>query len=219
MTWGIVPLLIAAVLLLGALIVGGLLIVLGSRRRTGDSRPSHRLAKGLLALAAMVAGALAVLRSAPVVELVELRLETEPGLPAEVWIDGLLQGHAPLTLTTEDLRPLLVPIDEMEPLIAADRIGRHHCPGRRCPNVIGMRYNFHSVPVERPDGSQDWVIHKNDLAGGRTAALRVELRDAQTGETIPFRRDEWARDRILNVHRYEHTFLFGPSRRIDFDAR
>ncbi|HJP01636.1 MAG TPA: hypothetical protein QF764_07710 [Planctomycetota bacterium] len=217
---------IAAGLLL-LLLVGGLaLILVRLLRRSDRPRSPHRLFKVLLACLAMAAGASLVLARAPSVERVNLILQTEPPVPAEVWIDGDLHGHTPMVLTNDDLRSLLVPLDQNDPLTTVDMIGRHLCPstsatgwGRLCPNVIGLHFNFHALTVERPDGTQLWVIHKNDMAGGQHATLRIELRDAETGETIPYRRDEWTRDRTLNFRRYRHTFLFGPSRRIDFGNR
>jgi hypothetical protein len=229
-TIAIGPLIVIAAGLLLVLLVGVLaLIVIRQLRRPDRPRSSHKLAKVLLASLAMAAGAIAVLARAPEKEMVQLNLRTEPEVAAEVWIDGQLLGQTPLTLTRDDLRPLLESINEDDPLVAADMIGSHLClsrsqdllgtpgEGRLCPNAIGLHFSFHALTVERSDGTQLWMIHKNDLAGGSHATLQVELRDAETGEVLPYRRDEWTRDRMLNIRRYRHTFLFGPSRRIDFD--
>lgn len=226
----IAPLIAIAAGLLLVLLVGGLVLILVRLHQRSDRpRSPHRLFKVLLACLAMAAGASLVLARAPRVERVSLILQAEPPVPAEVWIDGYLHGHTPMVLTNDDLRSLLVPLDQNEPLTTVDMIGSHLClsrsqdllgtpgEGRLCPNVIGLHYSFHALTVERPDGTQLWMIHKNDLAGGSHATLQVELRDTETGEVLPYRRDEWTRDRMLNIRRYRHTFLFGPSRRIDFD--
>jgi hypothetical protein len=213
-------LLAAAGVVCALVLLAVLWLVLRSRRGSAPAPSSQRLVKGLAAVLAMGAGAVLVVRQAGPVERASLVLEAAPGIEAEVFVNDLDLGRAPKTIDHRELTGLFERPDEEQRRLANESFGRgHRCTGRRCPNVVGLRHNFHAFGVEREDGSSGAVIHKNDLAGGPQGVLCVELRDPRTSETIPLTFDSFSRTDRLILKRYEHHFMFGTPRSLDFSGR